>query len=320
MRSVHVYCLIMLAAALPGAAVAQTQYPNKPIRLIVNFPPGSSADMVARTFAPRLSEALGQSIVIDNRGGVAGNIGTQVVARSAPDGYTLLHSGGSPIVIGPHLYKLGFNVDKDLVPVAPTVRATIFLVVRPGLPIRSVAELIAHARANPSKLNFGSAGNGSTQHIAAEMLMRAARIQFTLVPYKGAALVFVALLGGEVDFTFDTGPAIPSIKTGKLRLLAVASAARSPIFPDMPTMAEAGTDVNISIAQGVYAPAGTPREIVMRLNREIGRILQSAEARAALLAIGGDVITASPHEFAALQRSERERFGAIIREANIRAD
>lgn len=295
-------------------------YPVRPIRLVVNSAPGSGIDVSTRAFAPRLGEALGQAIVIDNRPGAGGNIGLEAVAKSAPDGYTLLSSPGGGIVMAPHLYRLGLDVDKDLVPVAPTARLTIFLVVRPGLPVRNVADLIAHARTNPGKLNFGSSGNGSSLHIAAEMLMRAAKIQAVHVPFKGGGPALTALVGGQVDFMFDPGPAVPHVKADKLRLLAVARATRSTLFPDTPTMAEAGADVDVDLVQGVYAPAGTPRGIITRLNREIVRIMQTAEVRTALAGIGGEAVTASPEEFAARQRRERERFGVFIRAANIRAE
>ena len=308
-----------LVFSLPMVCWAQA-WPIKPIRLIVNTAPGGPVDQVARTFVPQLGETLGQPVVIENRAGAGGTVGVEAVAKSAPDGYTLLHSSGSPIVIGPHLYKLGVDVARDLDPVTPTIRTSMFLVARAGLPARSVAELIAYARANPGKLNFGSAGSGTTMHIYTEMMLRAAKIQATHVPYKGATPALTALLGGQLDFTFDPGGGIPHIKADKLRLLAVVGAVRSPNFPDTPTMGEAGTDVGTDPLYGVYAPTGTPREIVTRLNREIGRIMQTAEVRAALGAAGAEVVTASPEEFAALQHRDRERFGAFVREANIRAD
>jgi tripartite-type tricarboxylate transporter receptor subunit TctC len=317
-------CLIAAALAFALAPPAWAQaWPVKPIRLVVGFSAGSSPDMIARMFATQLGEALGQTIVVENRGGAGGNIAVESVARSAPDGYTLLHTAGGPLVVGVHLYKFGVDVVKDLVPVTPTARTTMYLVVRPGLPVHSVAELIAYARANPGKLNYGSAGSGSGMHIAAEMFVHAARIQVTHVPYKGAPQVITDLLGDKLDFAFDLGVSIPQIKANKLRLLAVPGAARSPVFPDTPTMAEAGTDMDMGATNvfGIYAPSGTPREIIARLNREVGRIMQTAEVRASLFAgIGAEVVTATPEEFAALLRRERERFGAIVRAANIRVD
>jgi tripartite-type tricarboxylate transporter receptor subunit TctC len=316
-----VRCLIAAAAAFAFASLAWAQaWPVKPIRLVVGFPPGGATDLVARAFAPRLGEALGQSIVIDNRPGAGGNIGLEMVAKSAPDGYTLLKAAAGAIVIGPHLYKLSVDVARDLVPVAPTMLTTLLLVVRPGLPARSVAELITYARANPGKLSYGSSGIGSGLHIAGEMLVRQAKIQATHVPYKGAVMAINDMLGERLDFMFDTAPVVPYIKADRLRLLAVARTTRSPMFPDTPTLVEVGMDVTVEFVQGVFAPGGTPRAIVSRLNREMDRIMQSAELRTMLAGIGAEPVTASPEEYAALLQRDRERFGAIIREANIRVE
>jgi len=316
-------CLIAatftFAVTLAPLAWAQA-WPAKPIRIVVNFPPGGPTDQIPRAIASQLGEALGQPIVIENRPGAGGTIGAGMVAKSAPDGYTLLHTAANPIVIGAHLYKLDFDPLKDLEPVSPTALIALLLVVRPGLPVRSLAELLAYARANPGKLNFGSTGNGGAPHIAGEMLFRAAKIRAVHVPYKGATPELTALLGGEIDFAFDPGSAAPNIKAGRLHLLAVASSARSSIFPDTPTMAEAGTDVDADSVQGMYAPAGTPREIITRLNREIGRILQTAAMRDALRLFGAEVVVASPEEFARRNARDSARFGAIVREANIHAD
>jgi tripartite-type tricarboxylate transporter receptor subunit TctC len=299
---------------------AQQTWPSKPIRLVINFAPGGTNDIVARAFTPKLSEVLGQPVVIEHRAGAAGNIGMEFVARSAPDGHTLLHSGGSTMIIGPHLYKMPVDVEKDLQPVAPTARTTIFLVARQGIGVRTMNELIAYARANPGKLNFGSSGMGSAPHIAAEMLLAAAKIQATHVPYKGAGETVAALLSGQIDFLFDIGAILPQIKADKVSLLAVASAGRSSIFPNAPTTTEAGTEVNADTLVGVYAPGRTPREIVERLNREIVRALHTPESRAALIQVGAEVLAATPEEFSALQKRARDRFGAIIRDANIKAN
>jgi tripartite-type tricarboxylate transporter receptor subunit TctC len=195
-----------------------------------------------------------------------------------------------------------------------------YLVVRPDVPAKSVAELVAHARQNPGKLNYGSAGSGTLPHVAAEMLLRAAGIQAVHVPFKGSGPALAALLGGQVDFVFDPGVAIPQVKAGKARLLAVGSAQRSQSFPDTPTLREAGPDMTAVSVVGLYAPAGTPEEIVRRLNSEVTRILQAPEARSALAAMAAEPIAASPQEFAALLARDRERFGAVVREANIRAE
>ncbi|MDB5809478.1 MAG: hypothetical protein JWN94_1600 [Betaproteobacteria bacterium] len=297
---------------------AQT-WPAKTVRLIVNAGPGGSTDVIARSMSTQLGETLGQQVLVDNRVGAGGNIGLELVAKSSPDGYTLLHSSDGPILVSPHLYKLGVDVGKDIAPVAPTGRAALFFIVRPGVPARSLAEFIAFARANPGKLNYGSAGAGTLQHIATEMLMRAAKISVVHVPYKGSQQALVDLLGGQIDFTFDLGASIPHIKADRIRLLAVPGPTRSPLFPETPTMAEAGTDVDIRWYSGVYAPTGTPREIIVRLNREIARIMQTAEARTALANMAAEnVAPLSPEAFAAERQRARDRYGAIVREANIR--
>ena len=313
-------CLIAAPFAFASLALAQA-WPVKPVKLIVNFAAGGSTDVIARSMASPLSDTLGQQVVVENRVGVGGNIGLEAVARSAPDGYTLLHSSDGTLLINPHLYKMAVDVAKDLQPVAPTARAAIFFVVRPGLPAKNLAEFVAYARANPGKLNYGSAGVGTVQHVAAEMMMRAAKIQVTHVPYKGSQQVLVDLIGGQIDFTFDLGAAIPHFKTDKVRLLAVPGATRSALFPDTPTMAEAGTNVDIIWLSGVYAPAGTPRDIVTRLNREIARIMQTAETRAMLASMQAEAVAPmSPEEFAAHQQRARERFGELVRDANIRVN
>ena len=316
----HPFTRYLFVAPFAFASLACAQaWPAKPIKLIVNFAAGGSTDVIARSMSSPLSETLGQQVVVENRVGAGGNIGLEAVAKSAPDGYTLLHSSDGAVLINPHLYKMAVDVAKDLLPVAPTGRAAIFFVVRPGLPVRNLPEFVAYARANPGKLNYGSAGVGTLQHIAAEMMMRASPMQVVHVPYKGSQQVLVDLIGGQVDFTFDLGAAIPHIKTDKVRLLAVPGATRSPLFPDTPTMAEAGTNVDIAWLSGVYAPAGTPREIVLRLNREIARIMQTPEARAMLASMQAEAVAPmSPEEFAVQQQRGRDRFGDVVREANIR--
>ncbi|OGA02055.1 MAG: hypothetical protein A3H35_12550 [Betaproteobacteria bacterium RIFCSPLOWO2_02_FULL_62_17] len=315
-----------LSAAVFAATIAATStvwaqtWPVKPVRMLVNLPPGTPPDQIARAIAPRLGETLGQPVVVENRVGAAGVIALEQTAKSAPDGYLLLYTPGFPVVVGPHLFKMNFDVAKDLVPIAPTARVSSFLVVRPSLGVNSVAELIAYARANPGKLNYGSGGSGSAPHLAAVMFSRAAKIEATHIPFKGSTETLAALLGGQIDFTFDVGVAIGQIKAGKLRLLAVANPARSSVFPDTPTMAETGTELNASTTHGVYAPAGIARDIVTRLNREIVRIMQTPDLRKVLTALGADLLTGSAEEFAERQRRDRETFGVIVREAGIRAD
>jgi tripartite-type tricarboxylate transporter receptor subunit TctC len=311
-----------LAFALPAPVEAQSRaWPSKSIRMVVNFAAGGSTDVIARSMAQGLAAALGQPVIVDNRVGASGNIGLELVAKSAPDGYTLLHSSDGPILLNPHLFKMEVDVAKDLLPVAPTAGAALFLIARPGVPSRNLAEFLAYARANPGKLNYGSAGSGTLQHIAIEMLMSAAKFKAVHVPYKGSQAVLVDLLGGQVDFTVDLGAAIPHIRSGKLRLLGVPTQTRSPIFPDAPTLIEAGTNVELAWLSGVYAPAGTPRAIVTRLNSEIGRIMRSPEAKTQLDAMASEATPPiTPEQFAAHQQRARDRFGAVVREAGIRSN
>ncbi len=313
-----------LALAFAPLAFAQSQaqaWPTKSVRLVVNFAAGGSTDVIARSMAQKLGETLGQTVIVDNRVGAAGNIGLELVAKSAPDGYTLLHSSDGPILINPHIFKMEVNVAKDLLPIAPTAGAALFLVARPGIPSRNLAEFLAYARANPGKLNYGSAGSGTLQHVAIEMIMDVAKFKAVHVPYKGSQAVLVDLLGGQVDFTVDLGAAIPHLKSGKLRLLAVPGKTRSPTFPDTPTLIEQGTNVDLVWISGVYAPAGTPRAIVTRLNKEIARIMQSPEAKAQLDAMAAEALPPmTPEQFAAHQQRARDRFGAVVRQANIKAN
>jgi tripartite-type tricarboxylate transporter receptor subunit TctC len=315
--------LLVLFAVLAAAASAEAQqWPSKPIRMIVNFPPGGAADQIARSVAPPLGEALGQPVVVENRPGANGNIGAELVAKSPPDGYTLLMSSGGAFSVNPHLYaKLPFDPLKDLEPIAAAARILVFLVVKPELPAKTVEEFVALARASPGRLSYGSPGSGSSPHIAGEMFKRAAKIDVVHVPYKGAAPALTDLLGGQLDFMFDPGIGLGQVRAGKLRLLAVGSPKRSPLFPDVPTVAEAGmVGFDADSWFGFYAPAGLPADIAVRLNREINRALQTQAVRDRITGIGGEPVAMSAAEFVEVQRKDRERFGTVIREAGIKID
>jgi len=301
---------------------AQSTWPTKPIRIVVNFPAGGAADTLARAIGQPLSEALGQPVVIENRGGANGNIGGEAVARAAPDGYTFLMSSGGMVSINPHLYaKMAFDPAKDLVPVASAARVAVYLMAKPALPVANVQEFIRYAKANPGKLTFGSPGNGSSPHLAAEMMKSQAGLFAVHVPYRGAAPALQDLLAGQIDFHFDPGIGLQHARSGRLKLLAVGSPKRSPLFPDVPTLAEAGLKgFDADSVFGFYAPAGTPADIVTRMNSEINRVLATKPIQDRIIAIGGEALPLTPAQFGAKAQEDSQRFGAIIRERKIAAD
>jgi tripartite-type tricarboxylate transporter receptor subunit TctC len=314
-----------LGAFLFGCASscgAQAQpWPAKPVHVIVNVAPAGTADVTARLLAPRLAEALGQNVVVDNRGGGDGYVGIDAVARAEPDGYVLLYSPGSRIMIAPHLVQRA-DVDpvKSLLPVAPTGRISLFLMTHPGVPGGDLAGLIAHARANPGKLNFGTPGNGTAPHIAGEIFSREAGIRMAHIPYKGAGPVLKDLLGGQIDLAFDSGTGLPQAKGGKLRLLAVAASRRHPGFPDAPTFEEAGfKGVDGGPHFAFYAPLRTPRPVLERLNREVAKLMQEPAIRERFEAQGLEVAPPMAVDaFGAYVRSESERYAKLIPEIGLR--
>jgi len=313
--------LTALSLALPGFALAQA-WPAKPIKIVVNFPPGGAADQIARSLTQPLQEALGQPVLVENKSGAGGNIGGEAVARSAPDGYTLLMSSGGMVSVNPHLYpKMSFDPGKDLEPVAAAARVLVFLVTLPSFPAKDAKEFLAQLRAQPGKLSFGSPGNGSSPHLAAEMMKSQAKVFATHVPYRGAAPALTDLLAGQLDFLFDPGVAIPQIKAGKLKILAVGSLQRSPLFPDVPTLDEIGLKgFDADTVFGLYAPAGTPPDIVSRLNREVNKALALPGPRERILALGGEPAPMTPAQFHAKALEDGQRFGKLIRERKIVGD
>jgi tripartite-type tricarboxylate transporter receptor subunit TctC len=313
--------LAALSLALPGLAFGQA-WPAKPIKIVVNFPPGGAADQIARPLTQPLQEALGQPVVVENRSGAGGNIGGEAVAKAAPDGCTLLMSSGGMVSVNPHIYpKMSFDPTKDLEPVAAAARVLVFLVTAPLFPAANATEFLAQLRAKPGKLSFGSPGNGSSPHLAAEMMKSQAKVFATHVPYRGAAPALTDLLAGQLDFLFDPGVAIPHIKAGKLKLLAVGSPRRSPLFPDVPTLDEAGLKgFDPDPLFGVYAPAGTPADIVNRLNREINKALALPGPRDRIVALGGEPAPMTPAQFHAKALEDGMRFGKLIRERKIVGD
>ena len=320
--SARALAYIGLGAALTSGAFAQSAYPAKPITMIVNVAAGSSVDVVARVLSAPLRDALGQTVIIENRAGAAGNIGSEAVVRAAPDGYTLLFAPASAIAINPLIYaKMSFDAFKDLVPVAAAAITTSLVVVRPGLPVNTVQELIAHAKANPGKVSYASPGAGSVPHLAAEIMNAMTGITTIHVPYKGAAAALQDVMGGQVDYVFDPGTAVSHIKSGKVRLIALATPKRSPQFPNVPTLAETGLkDFDGSTTHGVYAPSRTPTAIVERINAEVNKILATAAVREQLAAIAAEPTPMTPAQFRALLEADAKRYGAIVRERKIVVD
>jgi len=312
----------LLLAVCAAAPVHSQTWPSKPLRMVVNFPPGGAADQIGRALGAKLQESLGQPVVVENRPGANGNIGVVEVAKTPADGHTLLVSSGGAITTNPHLFaKLAVDPMKELEPVAPAAIVSVFLEVKPAIPAQTLQEFIGYLRANPGKLNYGSPGNGSSPHLAGEMFNKAAKVKTTHVPYKGAGPAMTDLLGGQLDFMFDPGVGLQHVKAGKLRLLAVGSPKRHPQYPDVPTVGEiVGEPFDADTVFGVFVPAGTPKEIVARLNREISTALQSADLRARISSIGAQELILAPDAFAARLRAEHERMGQLVRETGLRAD
>ena len=317
--------LAAVACALLPAVHAQAQpaaWPAKPIKVVVNFPPGGAADQIARAVSQPLQEFLKQPVVVENRAGANGNVGGEAVARAPADGYTLLMSSGGMVSVNPHLYpRMSFDPAKDLVPVAAAARVLVFLVTRPSLPPTSVREFIAYLKANPGKLSYGSPGNGSSPHLAGEMFKGQAGVFALHVPYRGAAPALQDLLAGQIDYAFDPGIGLQQVRAGKLRLLAVGSPHRSSQFPDVPTLDEAGLrGFDADTVFGFYAPAGTPPEVVAQLNAQINRALALPAVKERIAALGGDAVPGSPAEFHQRAAADSQRFGAVIRDRKISAD
>ena len=311
--------LLFCAFTLPLFCWAQ--YPVKVVRLVVPYPPGGGADIVARLIAPRMAEGLGQSVVIDNRPGAAGNIGADQVAKSAADGYTLLlHT--STVAMSPALGVLPYDLLRDLAPVAHVAETAMVIAVHPSVPARSLPELIELARKQPGKLAYSTCGNASPMHLAGELLKMQAAIDLVHVPYKGCAPALADVLGGQVPVAFNTiSNTVAHEKSGRIRLLAVASRARAPQFPGLPTVAEAGiSGYEAAIWFGMFAPAGTPREIIQRINNEANRAAAAPEARDKLAAQFYDVRAGSAEQFAAFVRAEVTRWAQVIRDARIKGE
>jgi tripartite-type tricarboxylate transporter receptor subunit TctC len=312
--------VLVLAIAAPHA-VAQGQWPNKPIRLTVASGAGGGLDFVSRLVAAPLTEALGQSVVVDNRAGASGSIAADVTAHSAPDGYTFMMLSASLVVYG-IVAKTPYDLYRDFDAVSQVAGGPYILTVHPSVPAKSVAELVAYARANPSKLNFASTGNASLAHLAGELFAQSTGTKMVHVPYKGVGAALTDLLSGQVQFSFLSGGSIYNqVRSGKLRALAIASNKRAKVAPDLPTMIEAGVP-GYSVTQwhGMLAPRGTPKPVIDRLYREIVKAVQRPDVASRFEQDGTDGVASSPQEFAAFLRAERDRWTGVIKSANIRID
>jgi tripartite-type tricarboxylate transporter receptor subunit TctC len=322
-RNLALFGTLALLSALTGAAHAQGKFPDKPITLVVPSAPGGTTDFTARLVADQLSTALGQPVIVENKAGGAGNIGNLAVARAKPDGYTLLVAYSGYQVGNPHLFKkAGWDPIKDFEPVAMMTRAPQVVVTKLALPFKSMQELMSFAKANPGKLNYASSGNGSIQHIAAEMLQQQTGTEMIHVPYKGAGPAVQDLLGGSVD-VFITTPAsvVSQIKAGKMKALAVTSDARLPSLPDVQTVAEAGLpQFKLDSWFALYAPAGTPAAVVQTLNQAVNKILQQADVKKKAEESGTTTEVMSPTQLGAYTKKELEFWGQVIKKAAITLD
>jgi tripartite-type tricarboxylate transporter receptor subunit TctC len=317
----NVVVAMALVAGL-GRAAAQ-DYPNRPITLVVPFPPGGSTTIVARTVSDKMSEVLGQSIVIDNRGGAGGTVGSRAVSKSAPDGYTILLGYTGTLAIGPTLYgNVGYDPRKDFEPIGRIGTAPNTLVVHPSLPVHSVAELIAYGKANPGKLNYGSAGIGTVSHVCGEYFATAAGVTLTHIPYKGTGPAITDLLGGHIPMAFAPIPAThENAQAGKLRMLAVTSAVRSTLLPDVPTIAESALPgFEAVLRYGLVAPPGTPRPMIEKLNAALNTALASPDVRARLAIDGAEPLPGTPAEYAADIDREEAQWSKVVKASGAKAE
>jgi tripartite-type tricarboxylate transporter receptor subunit TctC len=314
--------VVLIAALMSFSALAQT-YPTKPVRLVVPFPPGGAPDLVARSLAPKLSEELGQPVIVDNRAGAAGIIGMEIVAKSPPDGHVLVMGSAGPVAINPALHKkLSYDVARDFAPISRVTALPFLLVVHPSLPVKSVRDLLALAKAKPGQLNYGSPGNGSTTHLATELLKATTGVKITHVPYKGVAAAATDLMAGQVQIlSGDLNTMLPHVNSGRMRGIAVTSERRSPLLADMPTIAESGVPgFEATGWTGLLAPAATPPAVVQRLSETVAKALATPETRSRVGALGGDVASSTPEQFAVYIRSEIAKWGKLIKTLGIEGD
>ena len=314
---------MVVALCAASAALAQGAYPSKPVRLIVPFPPGGAVDYYSRAVQTRLAETLGQPVLIENRAGAGGMIGAELVAKSPPDGYTLLVGNIASLAMNVGLYsKMPYDPVKDLAPIMRTVAVDYAMVVHPSVPARTVAELVAHAKANPGKLSYGSAGSGSAPHLSMELFKQRAGIDLVHIPFKGGGPMVTDLLGGQIQVVIaDQANLMPLVKAGKLRALAVGTLVRSAVYPDLPTIAESGyPGFEARAWQGIVGPAGLPPDITRQLQAAIAKVMAMPDVRARLVEGGLDPIVTTPEEFGEFIRAEIAKWSKVAKDVGARVD
>ena len=323
MQRRHLIQALAASAALPRFALAQDKYPSKPITLVCPYSAGGNADQRSRQIGRFISTALAQTVLVENKPGAGGNIGTDAVAKAKPDGYTIGMGNFAPLAVNPTMFpKMPFDSAKDLIPICLIERGPLVLMVNPKSPFTSVKDIVAFAKANPGKLSFASGGLGGSHHLSAELFKSISGLFITHIPYKGGAPATVDLMGGQVDMMFEQMyAAAPSIRAGKLRALAITSRTRSPLFPDLPTMIEAGVPgFEVQNWQGLIAPAGTPPAIIKVLNEATNKALQDPAIREQMLGQGNEIGGGTPEQFAALIKSEAAKWGKLVKTANIKPE
>jgi len=313
---------LVLCSLFVAAAGAQDAYPSRPLKFILPFPPGGGTDILGRVIAERLSASLGQPVVTENRGGAGGNVGAEAAAHSAPDGYTIVLVAPS-LAISPSLYsKLNYDPVKDLAPIGLVATVPNVMITHPAVEAKNLQEFIALARSRPGAMNYGSGGAGTSNHLAGELFNMVTGTKLVHVPYKGVNLAMQGVLAGEIQLVFIGIPAaLPHIKAGKLRALALVAPQRSPALPEVPTVAEAGLkDFEVTTWYGIMTPSGTPRPIVSRLNAELVKIMHTPDVKERLAGMATDPLTSTPEEFAAYLKREIAKWGDVVRKANLKAD
>ena len=321
-RSTLVCALLASIALTAPSSQAQATYPGKPVKLLVGFPPGGPADLAARVVGEKMAREVGQPFIVENRPGASQNIAAEQVAKATPDGYTLL-IGSTAVVVNHHLYReMKFDAFADLMPIGTVAATPLVVVTHPSFPAKTMAQLVADAKARPGKVNYGSGVQGSTTHLAVEAFKAQAKIDVTNIPYQGAGPMLTDLMGGQVDFAFDTMvTSMPLVKAGKLRALAVTSAKRSAIAPELPRVAESGyPGFEATGWFGLLAPKGTPQQVVTQLSATLQKALASPDVQQRLASVGGEALPGSPEAFAALMRKDSERWGAVIQHTGIKLE